>query len=212
MAGTAPYRLLHSRGCGSAVVQACLQLSGLAHEVEELPYGEPGPGRDRLLALNPLGQVPVLILPDGRAMTESAAMVLHLAEQAPAAGLAPAPDHPSRPDFLRWLVFLVAAIYPNFTYGDDTSRYVTGEAARAELRATTDAYARRCWRMVEAGVVADPWFLGPDLSALDLYLAVMTRWRPRRPWFAAHCPRVHAIATRAEQEPRLAGVWASNLA
>jgi GST-like protein len=210
MAGTASYTLLHSKACGSAIVQACLELGHLPHTVEELPYGEPGPGRDRLLALNPLGQVPVLILPDGTVMTESAAMVLHLAEQAPDAGLAPAAGDPTRPAFLRWLAFLVAAIYPNFTYGDDTSRYVSGKEAQKELRATTDAYAQRCWRMVESGVVADPWFLGRELTALDLYLAVTTRWRPRRPWFAEHCPKVHAVALRADGEPRLAEVWERN--
>ena len=64
--------------------------------------------------------------------------------------------------------------------------------------------------MVESGVVADPWFLGRELTALDLYLAVMTRWRPRRPWFAEHCPKVHAVALRADGEPRLAKVWERN--
>jgi GST-like protein len=208
MAGS--YTLLHSKGCGSAIVQACLELSGLSYTVEELPYNEPGPGRDRLLAANPLGQVPALILPDGRAMSESVAMVLHLAEQAPQAGLAPAAGDPARPDFLRWLVFLVAAIYPNFTYGDEPARYVTGEEAGKELRATTDAYAQRCWHMVEPAVHAEPWFLGSGFSALDLYLAVMTRWRPRRPWFALHCPKVHAVALEADREPRLREVWARN--
>jgi GST-like protein len=208
MAGT--YTLLHSKGCGSAIVQACLELSGLPYTVEELPYNEPGPARDRLLAANPLGQVPALILPDGRAMSESAAMVLHLAEQAPQAGLAPVAGDPARPDFLRWLVFLVAAIYPNFTYGDEPARYVTGEEAGKELRATTDAYAQRCWRMVEPHVRAEPWFLESGFSALDLYLAVMTRWRPWRPWFALHCPKVHAVALKADAEPRLREVWARN--
>ncbi len=210
MAGAASYTLLHSKGCGSAIVEACLELSGLPYAVEELPYNEPGPGRDRLLAINPLGQVPALILPGGGVMSESAAMVLHLADSAPDAGLGPRAGDPTRPDFLRWLVFLVAAIYPNFTYGDEPARYVSGDGAAKELRATTDAYAQRCWRMVEAGTLADPWFLGRELSALDLYLAVMTRWRPRRPWFAEHCPRVHAVAARADGEPRLAGVWARN--
>ena len=73
-------------------------------------------------------------------------MALHLAEQAPEAGLAPAATTRSG-RFLRWLAFLVGAVYPTFTYGDDPSRYVRGEAAQAELRAGTDAYGQRCWRI-----------------------------------------------------------------
>ena len=110
MVDDASYTLLAAKGCGSVIVEAALALSGLPHRVEETPYDEPGPARDRLRALNPLGQVPVLLLPDGEVMTESAAMVLHLADRAPEAGLAPPPDDPTRPAFLRWLVFLVGAI------------------------------------------------------------------------------------------------------
>jgi GST-like protein len=54
------------------------------------------------------------------------------------------------------------------------------------------------------------WFLGLRFSALDIYLAVMTRWRPRRPWFAEHLPVLHGIAARAETRPELAQVWRRN--
>jgi GST-like protein len=204
------YTLLASKGCGSAVVEACLAVSGLPHTVEEVEHGRPGPARDRLLALNPLGQVPTLLLPDGSVMTESAAMALHLAEQAPGTGLAPAPDDPERPAFLRWLAFLVGAVYPSFTYGDEPSRYVSGEAAQAELRAGTDACCQRCWRIAEDALSPRPWFLGERFSALDLYVSVMSRWRPRRAWFAEHCPKLHAIALRVDGDLRVAGVWARN--
>ena len=50
-------------------------------------------------------------------------------------------------------------------------------------------------------------FLGPRFSALDIYIAVMTRWRPRHGWFEAECPRLYAVALRADGEPCLAGVW-----
>jgi len=56
-----------------------------------------------------------------------------------------------------------------------------------------------------------PFFLGAGLSAIDIYLAVMTRWRPKRPWFEAHAPRLHAAALAAEADPRLAATFARNL-
>ncbi|ENZ4061861.1 glutathione S-transferase N-terminal domain-containing protein, partial [Klebsiella pneumoniae] len=75
-------------------------------------FDAPGPNRNRILALNPLGQIPVLVLADGQVMTESAAIALHLAETHPGAGLAPAPGDPARARFLRLLVWIVANIYP----------------------------------------------------------------------------------------------------
>ncbi len=204
------YTVIGKPGWGSAIVEAALAQAGQPYRTEDVDPTEAGPARERLLALNPLGQVPTVLMPDGSIMTESAAMVLHLADVAPACGLAPAADDPRRPVFLRWLVFLVAAVYPTFTYGDDPGRWVDGEAAGKSLRAHTDAQREASWRQVEAAAAA-PWFLGAQFSALDIYIAVMTRWRPRRDWFAAQCPKLTAIAHAAEERPALAAAWRRNI-
>jgi len=203
----ARWRVIGNVGCGSVIAEAALVLAEIPYDREEVDYTKPGPARDRLLAYNPLGQVPTLILPDGAVMTETCAIVLHVDELVPAAGLLPAPGDPLRRDALRWLVFLVAAVYPTFTYGDDPAKWV-GEAGPA-LRDATNAHRAQLWRQVEAAARA-PWFLGARFSILDVYLAAMTRWRPRRAWFAEHCPRIAAIATAADADPRLAALWAAN--
>jgi GST-like protein len=38
----------------------------------------------------------------------------------------------------------------------------------------------------------------------------MTRWRPRREWFAEACPRLYEIAVAVDEDARLANVWATN--
>jgi GST-like protein len=200
-------RLLGCRGCGSVIVEAALVLAGIPYDREEVDYGTPGPARDRLAALNPLVQVPTAVLPDGTVMTESLALILHVNDLAPALGLVPAAGDPLRPVALRHLVFLVSALYPTFTYGDEPAKWV-GEAGPA-LREATDAHRARLWQELEAAV-RGPWFLGDRCSALDLYVAVMTRWRPRRPWFAANTPKLHAIATAVDADPRLHALWAAS--
>jgi len=143
-------------------------------------------------------------------MTESAAMVLLVADRAPAAGLAPAADDAARPAFLRWLVFLVGSLYPTFTFGDDPSRWVGDAAARDQLRRSTDEYRQAMWQQLEAALDQAPWCLGATFSALDLYVGLMTQWRPRRAWFAENCPRLHRLALAVDGEPRLRAVWARN--
>ena len=69
-----PWTLLAARGCGSTIVEAALVLAGVAYDREEIDYATPGPGRDRLRALNPLGQVPTVVAPGGQVLTESAAL------------------------------------------------------------------------------------------------------------------------------------------
>ena len=201
--------LLGDKGCGNAIVEAAFALAGVPLDLERVEYSMGSPTRARLLEVNPLGQVPALLLPGGGVMTESLAMVHHLNDIAPKAGLIPKAGTPERARFLRWSTFLVAAIYPTFTYGDEPAKWTP--AGAGELRQSTEDHRKSLWRLVE-GAVRGPWFLGERPSALDLYVSVMTRWRPRREWFAEACPRLHKIALAVDEDARLAGVWATNFA
>jgi len=201
--------LLGCKGCGNAIVESAFALAGIEFDYEEVDYADDSPTRPRLLQVNPLGQVPTLVLPDGTVMTESLAMIHYLNDLAPGAGLIPAPGDPSRPAFYRWAVFLAAAVYPTFTYGDDPKKWVANEEGAKQLRASTDAHRQEMWKRLE-GIAGDPWFLGAKRSALDPYLPCMTRWRPGRKWFVANTPRIVAIARRANALPELAPVMQRN--
>jgi GST-like protein len=204
------YKLYARSGWGSALVEAQLAWYALPCSIEQVDdLFASAAARQKLAEVNPLAQIPTLVLPGGTVMTESAAITLHLADVTGSDELVPPPGDPLRPMFLRWLVFLVANLYPTFTYADDPSRFVPGEAAQKAFRDNVDAYARRLWGMVEQGAIG-PWFLGESFSALDIYVAVMTRWRPRRAWFSENCVRLHAIAAKADVEPRLGAVLLRN--
>jgi GST-like protein len=135
-----------------------------------------------------------VVLPDGTEMTETAAIVLYIDGLVPEAELVPGERDPLRRELLRWLMFVVAAIQPTFAQGDD---------------AQTEAHRASLWRLVE-GAARGPWFLGETFSVLDLYTSVMTRWSPGRAWFAEACPRLFAIATALDADPRLIDVWADH--
>jgi len=206
---TAQHRLLGCKGCGSAIVEAAFALARIPLEYEEVDYGAGSATRERLLEVNPLGQVPALLLPDGSVMTESLAIVHYLNDLAPKSGLVPAKGETQRVPFLRWSTFLVAAVYPTFTYGDEPVKWVEDAKGAKQLRESTDRHRERQWQRIEEAV-GDPWFLGSKMTALDLYLAVMTRWRPGRKWFTAHTPKVVAIAERTSATAGVADVIRRN--
>lgn len=203
--------VLHARtGWGSAIVEAQLAFYGLPYRLEEAgDLFDSAEARDKLRPLNPLTQVPVLVRPDGTVLTESAAITLHLADLTGRDDLVPGPQSPQRAAFLRWLVFLVANIYPTFTYADIPTRFVKDEQAADAFVQEVNTYGRRLWGMVE-GAAAAPWFLGERFSALDIFLAVMTRWRPGPAWFAENAPLLAGAAAGASALPSLAGVMARN--
>ena len=197
-------------GWGSALIEAQLDWYPLPYRREEVgDLFESTEARAALSRVNPLAQIPTLVLPGGEVMTESAAITLYLADLTGSTGLVPAPQEDRRATFLRWLVFLVANVYPTFTYADDPGRFVEAEGAQAAFRAAVDEHARGLWRVVDAAA-GEPWFLGSRFSAIDIYLAVMTRWRPGREWFRTNAARVHAIAHSLDEEPRLKACWHRN--
>ncbi len=92
------------------------------------------------------------------------------------------------------MIWLVANVYPTFTYGDVPERWV--DTAPAELDASTGRRREALYRWLD-GKLGEPFALGPDLPAIDIYLAVMVAWRPRRPWFERHAPRIARRRTHA---------------
>ena len=206
---TENHRLLGCQGCGSAIAEAAFALAGIPLELEEVDYSADSPTRARLLEVNPLGQVPALVLPDGEVMTESLAIVHYVNDLEPSVGLVPMPGDPARRRFHHWSVFIVAALYPTWTYGDDPPKWTGDNAGAKRLRETTEARRKELWAQVEAAAGA-PWFLGERMSAIDLYIAVMTNWRPGRKWFAANTPRLHAIAEKTAATRMVAAVLRRN--
>jgi GST-like protein len=203
------YTVFSVPGWGSVLAEAMLALCSAQVRIEDVTgFDRPGAARDRLLRVNSLGQIPTLLLPDGTVMTESAAIALLLSERYPEAGLAPAPGTPLRPAFLRRLIWIAANIYPTFTYGDYPDRWVDADAE--SLKKATDGYRERLWRQFESDVSEGGWVLGTPFSALDVYVAVMTHWQPGRDWFSANCPRLRAIAARADDHPLLEAVLRRN--
>ena len=207
----AGHRLLGCKGCGSAIVECAFAVAGIPLDYEEVDYGAGSPTRARLLEVNPLGQVPALVLPSRELMTESLAIVQYVNDLAPKAGLVPAPKDPARIAWLRWSAFIVAALYPTWTYGDEPAKWVEEPKGAKQLRESTDRHRLALWQQVEEAARA-PWFLGERMSALDLYIAVMTHWRPGRKWFAANTPKLMALAERTSATAKVAEVMKRNFA
>ncbi len=87
------------------------------------------------------------------------------------------------------VVFLIAAVYPTFTYGDDPKKWVPDEDGSKMLRESTNRHREAMWKQLDA-VAGSPWFLGERMSALDLYFASMVYWRPGlSKWFDANAPK-----------------------
>ncbi|HYX36259.1 MAG TPA: glutathione S-transferase family protein [Oligoflexus sp.] len=199
------YLLYTARGCGGAMVEVVLQKLKLPHDIRILEWGKFAEGD--YPTINPLLQVPTLRLPSGEIMSESLAICTFLNARHQGT-LVPDPQDRAYARYQRWSVFLVASIYPTFYYGDETSRWVTPEAAQAELKARTDQQREKMWLQMEDAAAGSRYFLGEQESLIDIFVAIMVHWRPRQEWFRKHAPKLSSIARRIADQPEHASTFA----
>lgn len=209
MADTDPIVLYGSAGSGSIAVEAALTLLDIPYRLIEGVTWEDDAARERVALHNAMRQVPTLVFPDGEVMTESAAILIHLADSHPDAHLAPAVDDPARGQFLRWMAYVSSAIYSLYWIKADPSRIGVSPRSRG---AVVDALHERiafCWANMDRQLNPGAYLLGDRLSVLDLYVTVISRFGPWRPRFYEIAPNMTPVVRRVDAEPRLQSFWAA---
>ncbi len=201
--------LFGAKGSGAVAVEAALILIGQPYElIDSYTWDQDDiESGDKVLAANPMRQIPALVLPSGEAITESAAILIWLAEQYPEAKLAPAPGDPTRGQFLRWMSFVSSAIYSLYWVKDDPSRLAPDPAAQGPLTERSLARIAECWGKMDGAVTPGRYILGDELTVLDLYVAVVSRFKPRRKSFYQVAPKMTPCVRRVDDDPRLATMW-----
>ncbi|WP_312628126.1 glutathione S-transferase family protein [Scandinavium sp.] len=193
-------------GWGSAISEVMLTMAEMPyHFVDVDGFDSPGPQHDVLEQINPLCQVPTLRLDDGTIMTESAAIALMILDERP--DLAPPSGSPLRALFQRLLIWIVANVYPTFTYADYPQRFAPD--APEQLQNSCIAFRKTLYQWLDRQLVG-PYALGDNVTLIDAYVVVMRTWGPRAVWFAEHTPRLSAIADLVAQLPALQKVLGDN--
>ncbi|MEO8755688.1 MAG: glutathione S-transferase [Casimicrobiaceae bacterium] len=205
----ANYTLFGTKGSGSAAVEAALVLQGAGFRIVDAASWEPGPGRDELARVNPLCQIPTLLLPDGSVLTESAAILLHLGLAHPDSPLLPA-DAARRAQSLRGLVYVAANCYAAIGIIDYPERWCTDadDATGKRIKAGATQRLHYLWDVFADTFPAQPFLTGERLGALDLLAAVVSKWSGARKHLAASRPAFSALLARIEGDPRVAPVFA----
>lgn len=188
------YTLYYSPGAASMSVHLALIEIGVPYRLERVDLEHKAQRSEAYLRLNPLGQVPTLVI-DGQPYTESAALLMMLADRHPQARLAPLPGTPQRNQWYQWLVFLsnaLAANFRNWFYPQDLGSADHPPALRAALQARIEGV----WTRLDNHLAArGPYLLGDQFSAADLQLIMHMRWSRNMPRSALDWPALLQFAT-----------------
>jgi GST-like protein len=193
--------LYGAQGSGSAAIEMRLRQLGARYTLRETASWAPGAHFAALKQINPLGQVPTLVLPDGPVLSESAAILVHL-------GLPPGDDGLR---CLRGLVFIAANCYSAVSVTDFPERW-TAEPEQAEaVRRAARRQLHQAWgHFADLFHTEGRWLSGAEPGPLDFLAVVVSRWSGARAALKRSRPGFLALLERLQAQPSVAGVWAEH--
>ena len=154
---------------------AALAEAGADYELVLIELDGEGQAPPEYLEINPWGRVPAL--EDGDlVLTESAAILLHLAERFPEARLVPPVASRERSQLYRWLAYMTNTLQPTFLHWFYPERYTAEPDAVAAVRDCATATLRRHLDWLDAELAERTWLVGEERSGADLFLFMLTRW------------------------------------
>ena len=159
------------------------------------------------LKMNPNGLIPVL--QDGDlVLYETAAILLHLSDTHPEAGLAPAVGTAERAEFYKWLIWLTNTLQPLIITYYYPHRCVEAgnEAGTAEVKKIAEERVGPLLDQLDALLAshAGPWLLGERYTVADPLAFMLCRWTRNFARPARSLPHIGAYLDRMLERPAVA--------
>jgi glutathione S-transferase len=168
-------RLHYIPGTASMAPHSALAEAGAEYTLALVEEDEAGRRPAAYLSLNPWGQVPTL--EDGDlVLTESVAIMLHLADRFPEAGLGAPVGTRARSELYKWLSYLSYAVQATHMHWFYPERFTSVPEGAPAVRAAASATLRRHVEWIDAELATRPWLVGEERTAADLYLFMVTKW------------------------------------
>ncbi|MBW7921934.1 MAG: glutathione S-transferase [Rubellimicrobium sp.] len=204
MAAPGRYTLYTRKGTAGAAIEAAAAECGVEPDLIDIPVGCPRDKWEAFCRINPRKQVPVLIHPDGTTITESTAILTHLADSHPQAGLIPAPGSSARAFHDRWLAFFQANVYEALLRENFSTRYTTNPDHAPEVRQSALDFIARHYVIYDQVLTDDgPFLFGQRFQMVDIMVWLLVWWSDRDR-LAREAPRVLHLWHEAGRRPHLA--------
>jgi len=198
------YTVYNRLGSGGFVVEAALKFAGVEHEMIFLDSKPSTPLPDSYRQINPWGQVPALITPEGTLVTETGAILIWLAGRHPSLG--PEPWSDDHATFTRWIVFMSTTIYEGVLRQTYADRYTQSKDGADAVTAAAAIRNHDAFLLLEQQLEGRDTLVGSSLSVADIYLGMLTVWHRRN----EEVPNCAALARRIAEHPAIKSIWQTN--
>jgi glutathione S-transferase len=199
-------KLFFLPGACSLSPHIALREAGVAFDLVRVKRADKRTMEDEdLFAINPMGMVPALRLDSGEVLTEGPAIVQYIADQFPAAKLAPANGTLARYRLQETMNFLSTEVHKGFSPLFNPKTPDEYKAMAKEALATR-------FNLLEARLAKSEWLIGEGFTVADGYLFTMLGWAPHVGIDLARWPHLVAYRARIAERPAvLAALTAEGL-
>ena len=174
------YQLYYALKSASMGVRVLLEEIGVPYELLPTSVEMDKPRPREQLAINPNGWVPVLLW-DGGAMYECAAITIFLCDRHADAGLAPAIDHPQRALYLQTLVYCSNSVQNAFQLTYYPDRFADTKETEASAIRRGNRRLLETFRVIEEQIGGNEWVLGDQFRGqFKMKICALHRQKSRR--------------------------------
>ncbi len=188
---------------GDSISGNCLKVKwtadhlGLAYEWIETGVLNGKTRKPEFLAINPAGQVPTVVLDDGRPLAQSNAIIFHLAE---GSALIPT-DAYDLARMLEWMFWEQYSHEPYVAVVRFQVAYLGKAVSQVDPKLVQRGY--EALQRLEEGLAGADYLVGTLLSLADIALVAYTRLAPEGGFDLAAFPAVRAWIGRVESDLKI---------
>lgn len=197
------YKLYDGQATGGVAVRAALAEVQTPHEIVAIDLSAGEQREDAFTRINPCQQVPVLELSDGSILTETVAILMHLADTHREAAVAPPCGSVERAQVNRWLSYFVTNIYGPEYLRIRPAFYTSDPSGAAGIVEAATKFLKRHYGIFEGAMGNGPYFLSERFTILDIYIWMIVQWwgdydQMRHDW-----PKIFRLVHAVMERPRI---------
>jgi glutathione S-transferase len=193
-------KLFYARNTIALASHIALVEAGAAYELHRLDYATNDQRSPGYLDINPKGRVPALVTERG-ILTETPAILAFIAQQYPAASLAPLADPFAFAQVQAFNSYLCSTVHVAHAHRMRGYRWADDAAALEAMKRKVPQAVGECFGLIEREMLRGPWVMGDAYTICDPYLFTLAQWLEADGVDANVFPKVASHRARMRERP-----------
>ena len=204
-------KLYYAAHTCSLASHIALEEAAADYSIVRLSFAAEEQRKPEYLAINPKGRMPALVTDQG-ILTETPAILAFIAQNFPGAGLAPLDDPFRFAQVQAFNSYLCSTVHVAHAHRMRGNRWADDPTAIAAMQRKVPESVAACFRLIEDGMLAEPWVMGETYTICDPYLFTLAQWMEQDGVDPSRFPKVMAHRRRMSERRQVQSAIAAELA